>query len=262
MITLGQVAGSLALVGVAVALSIWRRLPLERDIGWAVLRAFVQLLALGYVIKAIFDAGGVAYALPVLLVMVVFGALTARNRAPGVPHAFPILLLSIGVALAATLGLALAVGTIDATSRTLIPIGGAVVGQSMVASALALSRLEFEIGAERREIEARLSLGATWRQAVDPNLRRSLTAGMLNTVDSTKTAGIVAIPGTTVGMLLAGAAPLDAIRLQLVLFYLLIGGTAITVVLATSIAAGGFFTSAHQLREPAASNAGRLGLSR
>ena len=262
MITWGQVAGSLALVGVAVALSIWRRLPLERDIGWAVLRAFVQLLALGYVIKAIFDAGGVAYALPVLLVMVVFGALTARNRAPGVPHAFPILLLSIGVAIAATLGLALAVGTIDATSRTLIPIGGAVVGQSMVASALALSRLEFEIGAERREIEARLSLGATWRQAVDPNLRRSLTAGMLNTVDSTKTAGIVAIPGTTVGMLLAGAAPLDAIRLQLVLFYLLIGGTAITVVLATSIAAGGFFTSAHQLREPAASNAGRLGLSR
>ena len=262
MITWGPVAGSLALVGVAVALSIWRRLPLERDIGWAVLRAFVQLLALGYVIKAIFDAGGVAYALPVLLVMVVFGALTARNRAPGVPHAFPILLLSIGVALAATLGLALAVGTIDATSRTLIPIGGAVVGQSMVASALALSRLEFEIGAERREIEARLSLGATWRQAVDPNLRRSLTAGMLNTVDSTKTAGIVAIPGTTVGMLLAGAAPLDAIRLQLVLFYLLIGGTAITVVLATSIAAGGFFTSAHQLREPAASNAGRLGLSR
>jgi putative ABC transport system permease protein len=245
-----QVAGSLALVAVAVALSLWRRLPLEREIGWAVLHAFVQLLALGYVIKAIFEAGGVAYALPVLVVMVVFGALTARARARGVPRAFPILVISIGIAVSATLGLALAVGAIDATSRTLIPIGGAVVGQAMVASALALSRLEFEIGAARREIEARLSLGATWRQAVDPMLRRSLTAGMLNTVDSTKSAGIVAIPGTTVGMLLAGAEPLDAIRLQLVLFYLLVGGTAIAVVLATSIAAGGFFTPAHQLREP------------
>jgi putative ABC transport system permease protein len=262
VITWGQVAGSLVLVGVAVALSAWRRLPLERDIGWAVLRAFVQLLALGYVVKAIFDAGRVAYAIPVLVVMVVFGALTARNRAPGVPHGFSILVLSIGVALTATLGLALAVGTIDATSRTLIPIGGMVVGQAMVASALALSRLEFEIRTERREIEARLSLGATSRQAVDPILRRSLTTGMLNTVDSTKTAGIVAIPGTTVGMLLAGAAPLDAIRLQLVLFYLLIGGTAITVVLATSIAAGGFFTSAHQLREPTVAGSRRLGLSR
>jgi putative ABC transport system permease protein len=246
-----QVAGSLALVAVAIALSVWRRLPLEREIGWAVVRAFVQLLALGYVIKAIFDAGGLAYAFPVLVVMVVFGALTARGRAARVPHALPILALSLGVALTATLGLSVAVGAIDATSRTLIPIGGAVVGQSMVAAALALSRLEFEIGAARGEIEARLSLGATWRQAVDPMLRRSLTAGMLNTVDSTKTAGIVAIPGTTVGMLLAGAAPLDAIRLQLVLFYLLVGGTAIAVVLATSLAAGGFFTPAHQLRDAA-----------
>jgi putative ABC transport system permease protein len=182
--------------------------------------------------------------------MVVFAAWTARGRARAVPRAFPILLGSLGLAVAATIGLALAVGAIDGTSRTLIPIGGAVVGQSMVAASLALGRLEFEVGTARGEIEARLSLGATWRQAVDPILRRSLTTGMLNTVDSTKTAGVVTIPGTTLGMLLAGAAPLDAIRLQLVLFYLLVGGTAITVVVATSVAAGGFFTPAHQLKEP------------
>jgi putative ABC transport system permease protein len=72
---------------------------------------------------------------------------------------------------------------------------------------------------------------------------------MMNTIDATKTAGIVAIPGTTVGMLLGGAAPLDAIRLQLILFYLLVGATAIVVVLATTFAARGFFTAAHQLRD-------------
>ena len=94
----------------------------------------------------------------------------------------------------------------------------------MVAAAVALSRLRTRCDARRAEIEARLSLGATWRQAIDPILRRSLTAGMINIVDSTKTAGLVFIPGTTVGMLLGGAAPLDAIRLQLVLFYLLVGG--------------------------------------
>ena len=79
-------------------------------------------------------------------------------------------------------------------------------------------------------------------------LRRSLTAGMLPTIDSTKTAGLVAIPGTTVGMLLAGAAPLDAIRLQLIIFYLLVGSTAIVTVLATTLAARGFFDERHQLR--------------
>ena len=131
----------------------------------------------------------------------------------------------------------------------MIPIGGAVIGQSMVASALALSRLQSEVARGRLEIEARLSLGASARQAADPILRRSLSAGMLGTVDSTKSAGIVAIPGTTVGMLLAGAAPLDAIRLQLVLFYLLVGSTSIVVVLATTLAVRGFFTPAHQLRD-------------
>ena len=249
MIGWGQVAASLALVAVAIVLSFLRGVRIENEIAWAVLRSFVQLLALGYVIKAIFDARNAAYVVPVLAVMTVFGAITARNRAPGVPHAFPVLLASLAVAVTATIGLALAVGAIHATSRALIPIGGMVIGQAMVASALALSRLEFEIGSASNEIEARLSLGATWRQAVDPILRRSLTAGMLNTIDSTKTAGIVAIPGTTVGMLLGGAAPLDAIRLQLILFYLLVGGVSIATVLAATLAVRGFFTPAHQLRD-------------
>jgi len=249
MITWGQVVGALALVVVAIGLSVWRSVRIENEIAWAVFRSFVQLIALGYVIKLIFEAGNVAWVVPMLGVMVFFGALTARNRAPGVPNAFLLLLVSITAAVLATLGLALAVGAIHANARTLIPVGGMVIGQAMVSSGLALSRLEFEIGSAAREIEARLSLGASWRQASDPIVRRSVTAGMITTIDATKTAGLVAIPGTTVGMLLGGAAPLDAVRLQLILFYLLLGATAIVVVLVTTSAARGFFTPAHQLRE-------------
>lgn len=249
MIGWSQVAGALVLVAVAAAISFWRGVRIENELGVAVVRSFVQLIALGYVIKLIFEAGNVAWAVPVLAVMVVFGAITARNRARGVPHALPILLASLSIAVAATLGIALAVGAIHATSRALIPVGGAVIGQAMVTSALALSRLEFEVGASRPEIEARLSLGATSRQAIDPIVRRSLAAGMLVTVDSLKTAGVVSIPGTTLGMLLAGAAPLDAVRLQLVLFYLLAGGTTIAVVIAATTASRFFFTPAHQLRD-------------
>lgn len=245
----GQVGGSLALVAVAAALSAWRGLRIENEIALAVARSFVQLLALGYVIKLIFQAGHVAWVVPVLALMVVFGAFTARNRARGVPGAFPVLLGALAAAAAGTLGLALAVGALPATSRALVPVGGMVIGQAMIAAAIALSRLEHEVRSSVGEIEARLSLGATSRQAIDPILRRSLTAGMINVVDSTKTAGLVFIPGTTVGMLLGGAAPLDAIRLQLILFYLLVGGTAIATVLAATLAYRGFFTPAHQLRD-------------
>src|SRR5207249_443831 len=167
-----QVAGSLALVAIALALSSGRRVPLERELGIAVVRSFVQLIALGYVIKLIFEAGNLGFTVPLLAAMVVFGAFTARHRARRVPNGFWVLLFALGVSAAATLGLALVVGALPATARTIV------------------------------------------------------------------------------GMLLGGAAPLDAIRLQLILFYLLAGGVAIAVVLAATLAYRGFFTPAHQLRDP------------
>ena len=63
----------------------------------AALRAFVQLTAIGYVIKLIFDSAHVAFAFVLIAVMVVFGALTARRRASKVPDAFWPLLIALGV---------------------------------------------------------------------------------------------------------------------------------------------------------------------
>ena len=40
---------------------------------------------------------------------------------------------------------------------------------------------------------------------------------MITLIDSTKTTGLIFFPGTMVGMLLAGAEPHDAVRLQLIL---------------------------------------------
>ena len=54
-ITLSEVAASLALIAVAIAVSFWRRAELEQDIAVAVIRSFIQLTAVGYVIQAIFD---------------------------------------------------------------------------------------------------------------------------------------------------------------------------------------------------------------
>jgi putative ABC transport system permease protein len=53
-----------------------------------------------------------------------------------------------------------------------------------------------------------------------------------------------------VGMLLAGAAPTDAVRLQLILLWVLLGAVALSALIATTLAYRNFFTPAHQLREP------------
>jgi putative ABC transport system permease protein len=249
-VTLGEVAASLALVGLAAAVSFWRRAELEQDIGIAVVRSAIQLTAIGYVINFIFDQDSLWFVIVLIAVMVVFGAFTARRRAKRVPDSFWPLLLALALAGSLTLGLVVALGIFDPKPRFLVPVGGMVVGNSMTAAAVALNRLGDEVAAHAREIEATLALGATSTQASAPIVRRSLRSGMIALVDSTKTTGLIFFPGTMVGMLLAGAAPTDAVRLQLILLWVLLGAVALAGLVATTLAYRNFFTPAHQLRDP------------
>jgi putative ABC transport system permease protein len=248
-VTLGEVAATLVLVAVAVAVSLWRRADLEEDIAIAVVRSFVQLTAIGYVINFIFDQDSLWFSFGLIAVMVVFGALQARARAKQVPNAFWALLVALALAAATTLGLVVALGVFKPEPRYVVPVGGMVVGNSMTAAAVALNRLGDEVTRHARAIEATLALGATSTQAAAPIVRRSLRSGMIALIDSTKTTGLIFFPGTMVGMLLAGADPSDAVRLQLILLYTLLGSVSLAGLIAITLAYRSFFTPAHQLRE-------------
>ena len=249
-ISLGEVAASLALVAVAVAVSFWRRAELEQDLAVAVVRSAVQLTAIGYVIQAIFDSDSLWLVGALLAVMVGFGAFTARSRAKAVPGALGPLVLALSAAAVITLGLVLALGVFAAEPRYLVPVSGMVVGNSMTAAAVALNRLADEVRGQAPLIEAVLALGGTSRQASAGLVTRSLRSGMIPLIDSTKTTGIVFFPGTMVGMLVAGAEPIDAVRLQLILLWVLLGSVALAALISVSLGYRGFFTAAHQLREP------------
>lgn len=249
-ITFGEVAAALALVAVAAGVSLWRRAELERDLGVAVLRSFLQLTAVGYIIQAIFDSESLLLVAALLGVMVGVGTLTARSRARSVPRATLPIALGLATAAATTIGLVVALGVFDPKPRYLVPVGGMMIGNAMTAAAVSLNRLADEIGGSAGRIEATLALGATARQATAGLSSRSLRSGMIPVIDQTKTTGLVAFPGAMVGMLLAGAEPVDAVRLQLVLLWLLMGSVALSAVIATTLGIRGFFTDSHQLREP------------
>jgi putative ABC transport system permease protein len=248
-VDLGQVAAAVALVAVAVGISIWERARLEGDIALAAVRAFVQLTAVGFVIQAIFDSDRLVWVFVLVGVMVVVGAFTARHRARSVPGAFWPLLIALALAGTATLGLIVALGVFDPKPRFLVPVGGMVIGNAMTAAAVALNRLGDEMRSRAREIEATLALGATATQATRPVIRRSLRSGLIPLIDQTKTTGLVAFPGILVGSLLAGADPQDAVRLQLVLLYTLLGAVSIAALTAMALTYRNFFTAEHQLRE-------------
>jgi calcium/proton exchanger cax len=77
---------------------LYERVALERDIGIAVARSFVQLTAIGYVIKLVFEQDDMLFVVALLTVMVVFGAITANSRAKRVPGAFWPLLIALALA--------------------------------------------------------------------------------------------------------------------------------------------------------------------
>jgi len=248
-VSLGEVAASLALAAFAVVVSAGQRARLEGDIVVAAARAFVQLSAVGYVIKIVFEQDRLTFVIALLAAMSLVGALTARRRAAAVPGAFLPLFIALGLAAAATLGLVVALGVFAAEPRYLVPVGGMVIGNAMTAAAVALNRLGDDVRADAPRIEATLALGASAREALRPVMRRSLRSGLIPLIDSTKTTGLVFFPGTMVGMLLAGAAPVDAVRLQLVLLYVLLGAVALATLAAVTLAQRAFTTPAHQLRE-------------
>jgi putative ABC transport system permease protein len=249
-LSLGQVAGALVLVAIAAVASFWRRAQFEGDILVAVVRSAIQLTAVGYVIQAIFDSDSLLLVVAMLAFMVAFGAVTARGRAKAVPNALPPLLLALGTAAALTLGLVLALGIFQAKARYLVPVGGMVIGNAMTSASVALNRLADEVKDSANLIEATLALGATARQASAGLVARALRSGLIPLIDQTKTTGVVFFPGAMVGALLGGASPINAVRLQLILLWTLMGAASVSALIATSLAQRNFFTPAHQLREP------------
>jgi putative ABC transport system permease protein len=51
-----------------------------------------------------------------------------------------------------------------------------------------------------------------------------------------------------VGMIIAGADPLEAVRLQIVVLYMLLGSVSIAAILVGLLSYRSFFTPGHQLR--------------
>ena len=84
--TVGSALLTLGLVAVAVALSLYEKLGLEKEIGVAVFRSFVQLAAIGYVIDFIFGLESIGAVALLLAGMVLFAAWTSASR--GCPAGF------------------------------------------------------------------------------------------------------------------------------------------------------------------------------
>ena len=242
------------LVVVLAALS-WRLcLGVGRRVLVAALRGTVQLMLVGLVLKQLF-----AQANPVLIGLIVLVMWSAagwevqsrqKRRYTG-PWGYGIGTLSLFLSsFSVTLLALLVIIQVEPwyQPRYLIPLLGMLLGNTMSGVAIALDQLTRQAWDARGCIEARLLLGATWEEAIADLRREALRSGLIPIVNAMAAAGLVSLPGMMTGQILAGSPPLEAAKYQLLILFLIAGGTGLGTMAAVWIGSRRLFDDRQRLR--------------
>ena len=240
-------AMTFSLVLVALVISYRGKLGLEKDMIIGSIRAVVQLAAVGFVLKFVFNMDNTPLTVVILLLMVYNASTVAAKRGAGIARIRRISFGAILVALIITLGSLLTFQAISFKPSEVIPVSGMVVGNSMVALSLLYRNLLGSFKDKREEVEVKLCLGATPREASRSLVRASIRTAMIPTIDSMKTLGIVQLPGMMTGLILAGTSPEIAIKYQIMVMFMLTGAVTISGFIASFWAYRGFFNEKAQL---------------
>lgn len=231
-ITNQQLLISLSLVLITGLVSMFLKLGLLKSLVWGTIRAFVQLMLIGYLLTFIFRLNHPWIIIAIILLMSYIASREATRRITRTP--FKPALLSFATLTASTFLVGLIVVTVVIApepwfeARVMIPIFGMILGNSMNAVALALDRMYGEVYAHIDEVEQMLCFGATPWEAIHGYVRKAVEAGMTPTINSLMVVGLVSLPGMMTGQILAGMDPQEAVRYQFVVMIMIAAAVAIT----------------------------------
>ena len=225
--------GVVLLTGVTLVMFRIGGLGRSREVLVVVVRAIVQMTVVGLVIAAVLRSPALA---PVYLaVMLTAASVTSARRiaVPGRgPRAAAVTIVSASMITVLVLVVSRAV-TFDA--RHVVPLAAQVIGGAMTATSLAGQRFVDQVSSSWAEVEGWLALGATPPVAVREQGRVAAARALVPVLDQTRNVGLVVLPGAYVGLLLGGATPLDAGRLQLLVLVGLMAAQSVAVVIVTRL---------------------------
>lgn len=228
------IAASLVLLDAAASIILGLRL--HRQLLIAATRCTIQLLLVGYLLKLVFSIDTPLLTLGLILVMVAIAGreVAARPEKKLARYGNQIAGLSavaLAVFVTATFALATALRPHPwYAARYAIPLAGIMLGNALNAASLSLDALLSGVMRERAAIEAQLALGARFTDAIRPLIREAVRRGILPIINVMSAAGVVTLPGIMTGQILAGLSPIEAVKYQILLMFLLAGATGIAAV--------------------------------
>jgi putative ABC transport system permease protein len=242
------------LVALNGALSIWLRLGLAREFLIAALRMCVQLGLMGLVLKALFALVSPWLTGLAVAVMIGFAGYEVMSRQETRFRG----LWAYGIGTTSVL-FAGALVTVFALATQIqsdpwyhpqyaIPLLGMILGNTMTGIAIGLNTLTGQVQRERAAIETLLALGEPREVAFRPFVRTAARNGLIPVVNAMSAAGIVSLPGMMTGQILSGVEPMEAIKYQILVMFLIGGGTGLGVIVAVHAGARRLSDARHRLR--------------
>jgi len=240
----------LALAGLSLQL----KLGVEKQLLLAAARSTIQLLLIGLVLKALFahaQLGWVALIAAVMIIVAGREVMVRQKRRLLGWWGFGVGTVSMFVSsfTVTVMALVMVIGTIPwYAPQYAIPLLGMVLGNTMNGISLGLDRLTQDAAQKRPIIESRLALGQSWDMAISDSRREAIRVGLIPIINSMAAAGIVSLPGMMTGQILSGTPPVEAVNYQILVMFLIAGGTGFGTMVAVNLAARRLFDERQRLR--------------
>lgn len=247
--------GLAAVLVIIVAFISWRlRLGNSAQILLAATRTTLQLLLIGLVLKVLFAATNPVWIAAMALVMLLAAGrevMSRQKRSFTGGWGYSLGTSSMFISSFSITVLALLVVVEPQPwyqPRYAIPLLGMLLGNTMNGIALALDNLTHNAWDKRPVIEARLTLGMTWSKAISDIRRDSIRVGMIPIINAMAIAGLVSLPGMMTGQILAGSPPLEAVKYQILIMFLIAAGTGFGTISAVILGCRRLFDERERLR--------------
>jgi putative ABC transport system permease protein len=240
---------------IVVAMLQWRmRLGNTKSLLIAATRTILQLLLLGMVLKIVFAASNLYWiALLSTIMLLAAGREVMVRQKRRFIGSWGFLLGTSSMFVSAFSITLLALLVIVQPEpwylpQYSIPLLGMLLGNTLNGITLGLDSLTRNVWEQNSIIDGRLALGETWSNAISDIRRDSIRVGMIPIINAMSVAGLVSLPGMMTGQILAGTPPLEAVKYQILIMFLIAAGTGMGTITAIVIGCRRLFDDRERLR--------------
>lgn len=254
VITTFDLMAAAVLIVILAAVTVRSSFGLSKSLLIAAVRTTIQLLLVGLVLKALFANASLWWVACVALIMLLVAGseimARQRRRFTGAwGYGLGTISMCISSFTVTVLALTVTIGPEPwYAPRYAIPLLGMIMGHTMTGVAVGLNSLTSLAWQQRTVIEARLMLGHTARAAIADIHRQSVHSGLIPTINAMATAGVVSLPGMMTGQILAGNPPVQAVKYQILIMFLLAASNGFGTLGALTLGARRLFDERQRLR--------------